>query len=134
MRTSPSPSPRWPESSSVRGPGWAPVRRRPPTSSPSATRSLRRSSRASAERGSVLRQVAEVGREPALGLLERLSGPGCVVGDLVLTEPADDEVLALRVREVPAGDRGSRPHGPGLRERDPGIRLDVEEPPDDVLA
>ena len=51
---------------------------------------------------SVLRVVAEVGREPALGLGQ---GPALalgVVGDLVATEPADDEVLRLRVGEVPA--------------------------------
>ena len=49
--------------------------------------------------------VDQVRREPALRLGERHALPGRVVGQLVATDPADPEVVALRVPEVVAGDR-----------------------------
>src|SRR3954452_22134823 len=78
---------------------------------------------------SVVGVVAEVRRQPALRLGQ---GPALALGvvlDLVASQPADDEVLRLRVAEVPPGHRGSRPHRPALGELDPGVRLHVEELP-----
>src|SRR4051794_25246764 len=82
---------------------------------------------------SVLRVVGKVRGEPALGLLERPALPPRVVGDLVLAEAADDEVLRLRVGEVPAADRRARPHRHRLGELDAGVGVDVEELPEGLL-
>src|SRR4051794_2659076 len=49
-----------------------------------------------------LRVVAEVGREPALGLGDREALPAGVVGDLVAPDAADGEVPRLRMGQVDA--------------------------------
>src|ERR1700710_2259530 len=82
---------------------------------------------------SVLRVVAEVRREPLLRLTHR---PALALGvrrHLVGPETADDEVLRLRVGEVPAADRGAGPHRHRVRELDAGALLDVEELPQGAL-
>src|SRR3954454_8377987 len=61
-------------------------------------------------RKSVLRVVAEVRGEPALGLGGGPAFAVGVVGDLVGSEAADDEVLRLRVAEVDSRPRSPRRH------------------------
>src|SRR5688572_21960600 len=80
--------------------------------------------------GSVLRFVSEVGGQPPLGLAEGLALAGGVLLDLVLADPADDEVLRLRVAEVPPADRGTGPHRHRLGEPDAGGLLDAEQVPE----
>src|SRR4051794_15641677 len=80
--------------------------------------------------GSVLGVVAEVGGEPALGLLQ---GPALalgVVGDLVLGHPTDHEVLRLRVREIPAADGRTGPHRHRLGQLDASPLLNVHQLPE----
>src|SRR6478735_11035550 len=82
---------------------------------------------------SVIGVVAEVRREPALGLGNGPALARGVVGDLVGADAADDEVLRLRVGEVPARDGGARPHRHALGELDAGGRLYVEQLPQRAL-
>src|SRR5947209_11842254 len=81
-------------------------------------------------KGSVLRVVAEVGGQPALGFLQCPALALRVVGDLVLGHPSDHEVLRLRVREVPAADRGTGPHRHRLGQLDAGPRVDIHHLPE----
>ena len=71
--------------------------------------------------------VDQVRGEPALRLGERHALPGRVVGQLVATDPADPEVVAVRVPQVVAGDRGARPHRERLGQPDAGPRLRLEQ-------
>src|SRR6476469_6875142 len=84
-------------------------------------------------RRSVLGLVAEVGSEPALGLLDRPSLPAGVVGNLVGPELAEHEVLRLGVGEVEAADRCARPHRHAIGELDARHPLDVEQLPEQLL-
>src|SRR5918999_2247882 len=84
-------------------------------------------------RCSVLRVVPQVRRHPPLGLGQGPPFALGVVGDLVAAEPADHEVLRLRVGEVPARHRRARPHRHRLGELDAGGRLDVPEAPESLL-
>ena len=82
---------------------------------------------------SVLRLVAQV-RAPATARPRPSSSP-CAshTPRPGPAEPPDDEVLRLRVREVPAADRRARPHGHRLGERDPDPALHVEQRPERLL-
>src|SRR5262245_45187444 len=77
--------------------------------------------------GSVLRVVAKVGAEPALSFGQRPALALGVVGDLVLGQPTDYEVLRLRVREIPAADSSTGPHRHRLGQLDAGPLLDVQQ-------
>src|SRR4029077_8775210 len=70
--------------------------------------------------------LAETRGEPLLGLPDRGSTASRVVLHLVGPDPADGEVLRLRVMEVEPADRSGGHHRVGLRERDPGA-LRVEQ-------
>src|SRR4051812_22258176 len=75
-------------------------------------------SHSTAAGSSVIRVVAQVGRQPPLGLGQRPALALGVVAHLVATEAADDEVLRVGVGEVPARDRRAGPHGHALSELD----------------
>ena len=71
--------------------------------------------------------VDQVRREPARRLIERDALSGRVVGQLVATDPADPEVVAVGVPQVVAGDRGARPHRERFGQPDAGPRLRLEQ-------
>ncbi len=75
--------------------------------------------------------VAQVGREPALRLLNAHPLAGGVRLDLVAPDPPDVEVLRVRAREVEAADARRRPHRErfGQRHADRGRLEQVEQPP-----
>src|SRR5690349_11987499 len=74
-----------------------------------------------------LRIVAEVGAQPAFGLLDvDAAAPGEVL-DLVLADARDAEVLRLRVGDVIARHRSGRQHGEALGERHAGVLAGVEQ-------
>src|SRR5690349_24993944 len=64
----------------------------------------------------------EARREPAGGLGGALALAARVVRELVVADPADREVLRLRVRQVDAADGGCRGHREALGQRQPGTR------------
>src|SRR5581483_2587435 len=71
----------------------------------------------------------EVRRQPLLRVAQRPALAPRIVGDLLLVDAADDEVLRLRMREVPARHRRARPHREALGELDAGVALRVDQLP-----
>src|SRR4051812_31832350 len=76
---------------------------------------------------SVLGVVAEVRRQPSLGLRDGPSLARGVVGDLVWSQASDHEVLGLRMAEVDARDRRAGPHRHRLGQLHAGAGGDVEQ-------
>src|SRR5437773_9676385 len=72
------------------------------------------------QRRYLFRLIRQIWAEPALGLGERDSLPGGVVGDLVAGDPADREVARLRMVEVQAADARAGDRGEVLRQLHPG--------------
>src|SRR3546814_13257274 len=56
----------------------------------------------------LFRVVVQVRGEPPFGFAQADVLALRVIGDLFLRQPADDEVLAARMAEVPTGDSGGR--------------------------
>src|SRR6185369_7744027 len=101
----------------------------PSWTSPPSGSGGRRPSRwdSAARRRRRLSLVVEDRAQPALGGLQVPALAARVVGDLVLLDPADAEVVALGVGEVEAGDRRGRVHGEALGEVQPGRGLSVQQ-------
>src|SRR5215472_9513392 len=73
------------------------------------------------------RVVVEDRREPALGFDERPVFAARVVLDLVALDPADAEIMALRVAEIEAGHGSRRPHGEAFGEAHADARLALQQ-------
>ena len=74
------------------------------------------------------RLVREIGREPALDLLDRASFAARIAGDLIVPQAADREVPRLRVCEIQAADACGRQHRGVLGQRQPDVaRLEQVE-------
>src|SRR6476659_4542312 len=64
--------------------------------------------------------LVEVGPQPARRRLDVDPSPFGIIGELVLADLSDSEILAVAVAEVEAGDRRGRQHGEVVGERDSG--------------
>src|SRR6185503_20861909 len=75
--------------------------------------------------------IRELRPEPALDLSDWHAFSGGVVLDLVATQPPEQEVARIRMREIESADAGGRPHGAGLGERQADLLRpqQLEEPP-----
>src|SRR3984957_14877980 len=73
------------------------------------------------------RIVIEDRRQPFFGLLERQAFTSGIIFDLVALDLADAEIIALRVAEIEAADRGAGPHGKAFGQPHADRALAVEQ-------
>src|ERR1051325_2895598 len=80
-----------------------------------------------------LRIIVQPRSEPAFHFGDWFAFARGEIGHLVAVEFADGEILRLGMREVEPADAASGPHGETLGEFDAGVRLHVEQLPENAL-